>query len=132
MSELRKDRTNRKTIQNKQPKTESRVTDTVRAGAGEREHFHLGQLRQSIGDLGALRASFQKSPATTTTTTTRPRDPKFHFAVRYSVSFDLISSFSLSFLGTGPGRGGGKVLFELCARWVSIYRCAVFCNLNRI
>lgn len=54
------------------------------------------------------------------------------FGVRYSVSFDLISSFSLSFLGTGPGRGGGKVLFELCARWVSIYRCTVFCNLNRI
>lgn len=70
-----------------------------------------------------------------TTTTTRPRDPKFHFDFQSSV-FGLQSSVSFSFVSfdfefSWPGRGGGKVLFELFARW-DTHRCDVFCNLFRI
>lgn len=126
LSERAAKRPNRKTIQNKQPKTQR--DEALAEPESARPSWSAAQ---SIGDLGALRASFQKvSPARRQLrdqATKRPRDPKFHFAFQSSVSFsfvsfDLISSFL----------GGGKVLFELFARW-DTHRCDdVFCNLFRI
>lgn len=128
LSERAAKRPNRKTIQNKQPKTQRDETQSEPESARP-----SWSAAQSIGDLGALRASFQKvSPARRQLrdqATTRPKIP-FRFSVfslRSSVSFrfvsfDLISSFL----------GGGKVLFELFARW-DTHRCDdVFCNLFHI
>lgn len=131
LSERAAKRPNRKTIQNKQPKTQR--DETLAEPESARPSWSAAQ---SIGDLGALRASFQKvSPARRQLrdqATTRPKIP-FRFSVfslQSSVSFSFVS-FDLisSFLGRA---GGGKVLFELFARW-DTHRCDdVFCNLFRI
>lgn len=124
LSERAAKRPNRKTIQNKQPKTERRGTGWAR------ERTSILVSCAVDWRLGRIAGVISKS-ISGTTTTTRPSDHatqnsislfSLQSPVSFSfVSFDLISSFL----------GGGKVLFELLARW-DTHRCDVFCNLFRI
>lgn len=98
----------------------------------QRAHVHLGQLRSRLATWAHCGRHFKNLRHDDNYATTRPKIP-FRFSV-FSLRFRLVSFrfFTFDLISSFLGRvGGGKVLFELFARW-DTHRCDVFCNLFRI